>query len=193
MNLITLTDKEIWNELRSGNHQALEHIYSMYFNFLFAYGKKIASEQSMVEDAIQELFIELWQRRTGLSETDSIQPYLTVALKRKLFKSLEKAKKTTSLEEKENQFGSEDAMEQLMIKKEGNTEKSKELEKAIQQLSARQQEIIYLKFFSGMDYEEIADIMDMNYQSARNLVHRAITKLGKFFIWIIAMAILFTS
>lgn len=191
MELKTATDKDLWNALRAGNHDALSHIYSTYFRFLFAYGKKIASDQAMVEDAIQELFVELWQRREGLSATDAIQPYLVVSLKRKLFKYLEKDKKTTTLEAKENQFGSEAAVERLIIDGEKDSEKAKALQAAIRQLSARQQEIIYLKYFNGMDYEEITDIMEMNYQSARNLLHRALTKLAKVFGWFFIIKLVF--
>lgn len=44
-------------------------------------------------------------------------------------------------------------------------------------LSPRQKEAIYLKFVSNLSYEEISKVMQMNYQSARNLVFRGLEKL----------------
>ena len=44
-------------------------------------------------------------------------------------------------------------------------------------LSPRQKEIIYYRFVEGLSYEEICQIMDMNYQSTQNLIQRSLKKL----------------
>ena len=48
---------------------------------------------------------------------------------------------------------------------------------ALQQLSNRHREALYLKFFDGFAYDRIAEIMDLNQQSVRNLVHQAIKRM----------------
>jgi RNA polymerase sigma-70 factor (ECF subfamily) len=50
---------------------------------------------------------------------------------------------------------------------------------AIDQLSNRQKEIIYLKFYQNLSYEEVSEIMNINYQVARNLLHQAIKAMRK--------------
>lgn len=45
------------------------------------------------------------------------------------------------------------------------------------QLSPRQREALTLYYIEERKYEDICDIMDMNYQSVRNLMHRGLTKL----------------
>jgi RNA polymerase sigma-70 factor (ECF subfamily) len=67
------------------------------------------------------------------------------------------------------------------------TLKSESLTTAIGKLSSRQQEILYLKFYSEMDYDQIIEIMDLNYQSARNLVTRALDALRKSMISLFVM------
>jgi len=47
----------------------------------------------------------------------------------------------------------------------------------VSKLSKRQQEVLYLKFEEGLDYEQISKIMDLKYQSVRNLVSTAINKI----------------
>ncbi|WP_286860436.1 RNA polymerase sigma factor, partial [Proteiniphilum sp. UBA5510] len=44
-------------------------------------------------------------------------------------------------------------------------------------LTPRQREIIYLRYMQELDYEEIAILMEINYNSARRLVHRSIEHL----------------
>ena len=45
------------------------------------------------------------------------------------------------------------------------------------QLSPRQREALTLYYIEEKKYEDICEIMDMNYQSVRNLMHRGLTKL----------------
>jgi RNA polymerase sigma factor (sigma-70 family) len=69
--------------------------------------------------------------------------------------------------------------EEKWIEQEEESIRQLQLEKALGQLSDRQREIIYMKYYRQMDYDEIGTIMDLNYQSARNLVTRALTALRK--------------
>lgn len=173
------TDSQLWNRLKQGDHTALELIYRNEMGFLYNYGKKLNNDAAEVEDAIQELFIELWEKREGLSDTDHIRPYLTVAIKRKLVRKIQKRQKTQLYDNDEDIIKQEIIDDSIHIRLDEKHPQSKLVADAIQQLSKRQQEIIYLKYYGGMDYEEIAEIMDMNYQSARNLVSRAITAMSK--------------
>ena len=45
------------------------------------------------------------------------------------------------------------------------------------QLSPRQREALILYYIEERKYEDICQIMNMNYQSVRNLMHRGLTKL----------------
>jgi RNA polymerase sigma factor (sigma-70 family) len=177
-----MSEKKLWNDLREGDKKALETIYRSYFSDLYIYGKRLTQDENTVQDCIQELYIELWNRRDKLSETDAIRPYLYISLKRKIFHTIKKLKKTTETPLEESHFDIELAIDQVLINQESNSEKSKNLKNAFEQLSSRQKEILYLKYYSGMDYDEISEVMDLNYQSARNLVSRAITKLSKFIL-----------
>lgn len=174
-----MSDKKLWNNLKNGDSKALEKIYRTYFTDLYNYGKRFSKDENNVEDCIQELFVELWNRREKLSETDSIKPYLLLSLKRKIFHSVKKIRKSTDTELEESYFEAELSIDQILINSETDTEQKNKLKKAFSQLSDRQKEILYLKYYSEMDYDEITKIMDLNYQSARNLVSRAITKLSK--------------
>ena len=174
-----MSEKELWNKLRSGDQSALEEIYRCYFKELFSYGKKFSSDISTIEDCIQDLFIDLWNKHASLGETNAIKPYLYVAVRRKILAEIKKVRKTTDEELKESHFDAELNIEHILIAKERSEEDKAMLKDAFEQLSDRQKEILYLKYYAQMDYESISEVMDMNYQSARNLVSRAISKLSK--------------
>lgn len=58
----------------------------------------------------------------------------------------------------------------------------KKLQKAIEQLSSRQKEAIYLRFIRDLSYEEIGEVLGINYQSSKNLISRTLVKLRDFYL-----------
>jgi len=173
-----MSDILLWKQLKEGNKSALERIYSTYISSLLKYGRKFSRNDQVIEDCIQDLFIELWKNRAGLGMTDSIQRYLLVALRRKVIRQLDKSKKWVSdTEPTELDFEAEIAVDQKLIEMEISSERAQQVKAAMENLSKRQKEVIYLKYVSGLDYEDIGEIMGLNYQSVRNLVSNALKKL----------------
>jgi RNA polymerase sigma factor (sigma-70 family) len=190
MNIMALNDTnrdiELWNQFRSGNTESFVSVFRNYYSDLFNYGCKITDDHGIIEDCIQDLFIDLW-RTHGKAEILSLKAYIFRAFKFKLIKAIGKAGKTSSFlaEIHENEF--EISHEMLLINELENEELRQRVFNAMQELSARQKEIIYLKFQQNLSYEEVSEIMNINYQAARNLVYQSIKVLKK----IIAIQLIF--
>jgi DNA-directed RNA polymerase specialized sigma24 family protein len=69
-------DQALWQAYRAGDKQALGLLAERYYGVLKHYGLKFMVEESIVEDCIQELFLQLWQNRLQINETDSVKHYL---------------------------------------------------------------------------------------------------------------------
>jgi len=54
--------------------------------------------------------------------------------------------------------------------------------RALNKLPPRQKEIIYLKIYKGLNYEEISEVMSINYQVVRNLLCQALKTFKKLYI-----------
>ena len=171
-----MLEQELWIRLKNGDQNALKSIYDQYYSNLCQYGLRMVTHTDIVEDAIQDVFIELWKYKSNLSETDSIKSYLFVCIKRKIIKLVKDYQKHSSNEPIEEYF---DACyyEDNLISSEIVEEQNSKLKQAVSKLSKRQQEVLYLKFEEGLDYEQISKIMDLKYQSVRNLVSTAIIKI----------------
>lgn len=187
-----MNDLELWEQLKKGQKDALQRIYETHITDLLKYGKKFSLDTTLVEDCIHDLFIELWKNREGLGKTDAIKRYLFVSLRRKIIRQLEKGKQyLVNDEPQEYQFQAELSIDYKLIEIEENTEQGQQLKAALEKLSDRQKEVIYLKYFAEMDYQDISEVMDINYQSVRNLVFNALKSLKKYlsllviakFIW----------
>ena len=161
--------------MKAGDQSAFEAIYRKSVQPLYKYGNRFTKDQSLVEDAIHDLFLDLWNNRNSIGLTDSILPYLMTSLRRKLIKSM---KKSSAISYKESDNEMDEVIEfSWPEKSDQQIELKLKLKTMMSQLTSRQQEIIYLKYMRGLDYEEIGEVMGMKYQSVRNLVHRAIEKI----------------
>lgn len=183
-----MSDIELWKLLKEGDKAALEKIYLDHISLLIRYGRKFVANDQFVEDCVQDLFVELWKNRQGLSDTDSIKRYLMVAIRRKVIKQISKVQKTeSSTPAEEYEFEAELAIEDQLIDLEISQEQSEKLKIAFEKLSKRQKEVVYLKYYSGLDYEDISEVMDINYQSIRNLVFNALKSLRKHMLMLFAL------
>ena len=173
-----ISDKELWNELRRGEKQALRRIYDQEVDYLVNYGMKVFGDLVKVQDAIHDLFVDLWQKREGLGETTSIRKYLAVSLRRRVIADSKKASKVQATENLESfDFQLDLSVEELIVNAEISEEQLLLVKKALEQLSPRQKEAIYLKYYQGMQYEQISEIMGLSYQSLRNLISSGMKRL----------------
>ncbi len=175
-----MSDKELWNKLRIGDHEAFATIYDSHAEALFQYGLRFSYRKQTIEDAVHDLFVYIWNNRNSLGKTDSISRYLMVALRRRIFKETKRSQKVSDLKDAETyDFLAESSIAENIMLGEIKLENDRSLKVAIERLSTRQKEVIYLKYFQDFSYEDICEIMDISYQSVRNLTFQSLKALRK--------------
>jgi RNA polymerase sigma-70 factor (ECF subfamily) len=183
-----MNDQRLWDELRRSNKSALKKIYDTHVEDLIQYGYRFCKAQELVEDCVHDLFIYLWQHREKLGKTDSIKRYLLVALRRSIIRQL---KKESTIEgDQAIPFDASLSIEEIWIDEEENTERQLALREAFEKLSARQKEVLYLRFYQDMPYESICEVMDINYQSVRNLIYASVQVMRKIMVSLISLLFL---
>jgi RNA polymerase sigma factor (sigma-70 family) len=175
------TDLLLWQRFREGDEAAFALIFDRFSPILYRYGSSITVHKDIVEDSIQDGFVDIWRTKERLSDTNNIAFYLFKVIRRKIYKNLQS-----------KQFQSEDSLDDLLLNTLATIENSAEttlindeseakrrlaIANVILQLPPRQREVIELRFYQGFSYEQIADIMGINLQSVHNNVHRALTFL----------------
>lgn len=176
-----LPDCELWGKFKKGDQEAFSLIFHKYYSYLYNYGNKITSDKDLIKDNIQELFIVLWESRERLGDTQSIKFYLLKSFRRHLIRSFTadtKNKDKYNLPE-EYQFEFVFCHEKSLILEQSFREQQLHLLEALNGLSPRQKEVIYLKFYNNLSYQEISETTSLNYQSVRNYIHQAIQVLRK--------------
>ncbi|HWK05921.1 MAG TPA: sigma-70 family RNA polymerase sigma factor [Puia sp.] len=168
-------DIMLWESFRKGDKEAFAALFRGHYETLFRFGSKFTTDTELLEDCIQELFIELWLAKSR-APVLSVKAYLLKSLKYKLLKAFRKNGKTLSLSDN-GDIAFEWSPETVLILQQEDAEKKRRVQEALGHLSNRQKEIIYLKYYQNLSYEEVSEIMNINYQVARNLLYQAIKSL----------------
>ncbi len=175
MNLPT-SDERLWQQLRDGHELAFAELMRRYHGPLLSYARKLTTSSALLEDGVQELFVELWTKRHSLGTTTAVRPYLLASLRRRLVRAAHRDRwlHFTATEALELPFLTQFSVEESLIENEVHQQQLRRLSYLLNALPARQREAIYLKFYQNLSNEELAEVMHIGYQPATNLVYRAL-------------------
>lgn len=169
------TEIEIdWEAFVSGDEQVFELVYDAFFNPLYNYGRKFTVDSELIEDAIQDLFIRFWKNRTNLNKPVSLRNYLFKAFRNHLIDRLKASGRYVLGDGDHLELDTVQSVEQVKIALEIDHAKSLRLTKAMQQLTERQKEAVFLRFYESFSYEEIAETMDITIKATYKLMARSI-------------------
>lgn len=186
-----MEESRYWEELKAGQMKAMQSLYDIHVRGLYAYGMMLCQDSDRVKDSIHELFLALWNNHENLSIPRSGKAYLLVSLRRRIFDPGPKSNlQTEQIEDNEiDRIGSTSDPETGWIEAEDEQDRLDKLGEAMARISPRQREIIHMKYYQKMEYEDIAKIMSLNYQSARNLVTRALMALRREMVLILVILV----
>ncbi|MDH6535039.1 sigma-70 family RNA polymerase sigma factor [Parabacteroides sp. 52] len=167
-------DADVWKQFKAGNSDAFAVLFEQSSDKLFRYGSKFVQDEELVKDCIQDVFVKLHQKRNKLPDMENPFFYLCVSLKNTLIDNISRSDREVALPPEELPFYIEFAYDDEQPEEEDVISK---FEAVMSLLSDRQKEAIYLRYQMDLSYEEISQLLSINYQSTRNLVHRALEKV----------------
>jgi len=168
---------ELLGNFINGDTTAFSKLYNLHVNLLYNYGCKLTTDVELLKDCIQEVFIKIYNKRTELDTVANFKSYIIISLKNKLCDESRKRVNLSDVAVDELDVVSSDNIEKDYIDNEKELLDNAFVTKILDQLSPRQRKAIVLYYIEEKKYEEICIIMDMNYQSVRNLIHRGISKM----------------
>ena len=159
-----------WRKFLENDMKAFHVIYRENYQLLFSYAMRFHSDKSDSEDCLQTMFLNILSSREKLPVVKSVRAYLIKSLRNQILNS-----KRSKIEEFPLIADSE-----FDFKKKGLSENVyKQLTELIDKLSPRERELVYLKYFHGFRSTEISVLLDIEYQTVRNILANAITKMRK--------------
>jgi RNA polymerase sigma-70 factor (ECF subfamily) len=152
---------------RSDFNELIRHMSRDLYGIAF----RILRNQEEAEDAVQEIFIKLWNMGTKLDEYNSIGALAITMVKNFCIDQLRKKKHFTMEEGIEKDFQSSGTASPFELM--DSRESEDILNHIIDQLPDNYKDVIRLREIDGLSYEEIVDKTGLNINTLRVTLSRA--------------------
>jgi RNA polymerase sigma factor (sigma-70 family) len=173
------TDEILWRGMMAGDRDMFLALYRKYYHSLLFIGLKRIKDPHLVKDAIQQQFLYLWEKRQTIQEAQNVRSYLINSFLRKLATDWIKTEKSTRLEIAWSNIDHEPlpSPEESLIANQEQRQIHELLMANINALPARQRELIVMKFYDGLSYDEIVEKTGLTHRTVYNKIHEALKKL----------------
>jgi RNA polymerase sigma factor (sigma-70 family) len=156
-------------------------IYNTFYVGLVNYGIKLTGDRDLTKDCITQILLRLWDKKMELPDVENIRAYLTTCLRNELLTEL-KTKKLRKIKHQgllKEMHVLEAPYEELLIQRQQNLIVKQKLKCALDKLTQRQKELLQLKYFEDLDYDEIAFRCNISKRTAYNLIQNGLINLKK--------------
>lgn len=164
----------LWTAMLQGDKAGFSRIHEYFYSHLLTYASRFTKDILLAEECVQDLFVKIWMNRANIGTPISVRFYLFKALRNVLYNRLSRV-------QKEQQIGS---LQDFMVFDlsfdtivENNSEQSIRIRQLLNKLTPRQQEAVYLFYFEGLSYSEIAEALQMQTGGVYKLIYRALDNM----------------
>lgn len=172
------TDEILWEGMRHGNQSMFLELYKRYYPLLLFAGYRQKAD-ALIKDIIQQLFLELWEKRNNIQQAENVKSYLFISFLRKLTHDLKKSARVVNIEITEFSRSADglSTPEESLIFKNEHLHLTRSLADQVDKLPERQRELIVLRFYEGLSYDLIAARTGLSQRTVYNTIHEALKKL----------------
>ena len=167
--------QNLLTEVASGDSKAFEELTKKYGNLIWSIARRYLSNQAEAEDAVQEIFLALWQSASRFdAKKGSEITFIATIARRRLIDGLRKNNKHKILQ------SIDDVMSEDVFRQKSNLEKNAELSLAIgilETLEKKDQELLSLSIYQGYSHVEIAKLLNLPLGTVKTKIRRNLMKI----------------
>ena len=173
---VILNEKFLLEQIKSGNKRSFDTLFAEYYEPLCRYARSILNDHDKAEDVVQQLMLNIWEKREILDIKTSISSYLHRACFYEAIKYKQKHQHLSPLEE-----ATLEAYQEVSGEDEDYERKLKYVNLQIDKLPAKCREIFLLNKLHQLKYREIAQKLQLSERTVEAQLRIAMTKLKKAF------------
>lgn len=176
--MATSSNTYLIQQLKQGNCQAFDTIYQQYHQPLYYLALRYLKKESLAEDALQDVFLKLWQQRTQLNEHLPLKGLLFTSMKHYLLNAIRKHKNEII---RHAVFVRHQALASNSTEDIINYAQSQQLiEQGIGTLPAKKKQISELSLLQGLSNQEIAHKLNLSEHTVRSQISQSTRLLRRF-------------
>ena len=167
--------KNLLAEVATGDSKAFEELTKKYGNLIWSIARRYLSNQAEAEDAVQEIFLALWQSASRFDANKGSEiTFIATIARRRLIDGLRKNNKHKILQ------SIDDSISDDVFQQKSNLEKNAELSLAIgilETLEKKDQELLSLSIYQGYSHVEIAKLLNLPLGTVKTKIRRNLMKI----------------
>ena len=171
-------DNELAALLIDGSLCAFEELYIRYKAPLIYYCKQFLKDETASKDIVQDIFLQIWERRSSLTQVTSFSGYLHTLAQNRILNIFRQFDVHTRFAQhvlmNETEYTND--TENSII----DNDYAKLLNEAIESLSARQKQIFQLSRIQGLTYKEISELLQISLNTVQEHASLAIKKIKEY-------------
>jgi len=170
-----LNDGQLSGLMGKSDRKAFEQLFDRYWESLFAAARHRLQSEQLAKDVLQELFVELWEKRETLNIRSNVRGYLFTALKHRIINKIkaeatrEKYEKMTIQFYETNGLATEHQFSRNYLQE--------EMEAKVEQLPDRCREVFELSRIEHLSHKEIGERLNISPKTVENHIGRALKVL----------------
>ncbi len=167
------------DSLRLGDMRAFTAIYERYHRMLYVLAYKYLKDTSAAEDAVQQVFLKLWEARSLLVPDMNLRNYLYTMLKNHVLNEIRDNNLTVEKNYELAQASPE--YEDELLDKLEEKDMMARLYEAIERLPEQKRQVCLYKLRGNLSNQDIADKMGISVPTVKTHYAQAIKMLRKHF------------
>lgn len=173
------TDDELLILLQKGNERAFTAIYERYHKLLYVLAYKYLKDNDTAKNAVQQIFLKLWESRSLFSIHINLRNYLYTMLKNHLLNEIRN--NYTALEKNYELAQETIEYENEILSKLEEKEMTEQLYRAIDSLPEQKKAVCLYKLKDSLSNQEIAEKMQISIPTVKTHYSQAIKLLREHF------------
>jgi RNA polymerase sigma-70 factor (ECF subfamily) len=167
-------DKELYQKLQFGDEKSFRILFRKYYSAMCIYARQFLNDSELAEEIVQDMFVKVWEKREHLNIETSVKHYLFRSVKNHCLNQLqhEKIKRqyaNTVIESANQEMNPEQCFMEVDL--------MQRIEKGIDSLPQKRQEIFRLSREHGLKYKEIAEKLNISVKTVEAQMGMALKHL----------------
>lgn len=163
-------DYFLYQRLKEGDKKAFTCIYELYWGKLYAFGLKLSGDKNLTENMVQDIFIQLWEKRRT-KDIHNVKAYLFQSVKFRLFSHYKTSRLVPETLVTDFvdyiQYSADDGQSEILNR----------LSKALDKLTPNRRDILFMSKVQEMNSLQIAEVLGISPQTVRNQLSIALNQL----------------
>lgn len=152
-------DKELYLRLKEGDERAFKVLFQKYYSAMCHFARQFLNDSEMAEETVQDMFVRIWEKRSTLNIESSVKHYFFRSVRNHCLNQIQhqKIRQQYANMVKETSY-QEVNPEQYYVE----VDLLQRIEKSIDSLPVKRQEIFRLSREQGLKYKEIAEELNIS-------------------------------